>query len=46
MVPRVGTLQGPAKWWQVEPKASLANTAMGLCIDEDFAAVPLARLWQ
>ena len=24
------------KWWQVEPQASLANTAMGLCIDEDL----------
>jgi hypothetical protein len=22
------------KWWQVEPKATVANTTMGLCIDE------------
>jgi hypothetical protein len=22
------------KWWQIEPKASIANTTMGLCIDE------------
>src|SRR5262245_35671287 len=24
------------KWWQIEPKAKPANTAMGLCIDEDL----------
>ena len=24
------------KWWQIEPKASTANTTMGLCIDEDL----------
>jgi hypothetical protein len=22
------------KWWQIEPAAKIANTAMGLCIDE------------
>ena len=22
------------KWWQIEPKAKVANTTMGLCIDE------------
>ncbi len=22
------------KWWQIEPDAKIANTAMGLCIDE------------
>ena len=29
------------KWWQVEPGAKLANTAMGLCIDEDLQAFRL-----
>ena len=24
------------KWWQIEPGARIANTAMGLCIDEDL----------
>jgi hypothetical protein len=24
------------KWWQIEPAAKIANTAMGLCIDEDL----------
>ncbi len=24
------------KWWQIEPAAHVANTAMGLCIDEDL----------
>ncbi len=24
------------KWWQIEPHATIANTAMGLCIDEDL----------
>jgi hypothetical protein len=24
------------KWWQIEPKAAVANTTMGLCIDEDL----------
>jgi hypothetical protein len=24
------------KWWQIEPGASLENTVMGLCIDEDL----------
>jgi hypothetical protein len=24
------------KWWQIEPEASIANTTMGLCIDEDL----------
>jgi hypothetical protein len=24
------------KWWQIEPRAAIANTAMGLCIDEDL----------
>jgi hypothetical protein len=24
------------KWWQIEPGASIANTSMGLCIDEDL----------
>jgi hypothetical protein len=22
------------KWWQIEPGASIANTTMGMCIDE------------
>ena len=22
------------KWWQIEPKGSIANTTMGQCIDE------------
>jgi hypothetical protein len=22
------------KWWQIEPKASVANNTMGLCIDD------------
>jgi hypothetical protein len=24
------------KWWQIEPGASLANTTMGQCIEEDL----------
>jgi hypothetical protein len=24
------------KWWQIEPGAKVANTTMGLCIDEDL----------
>ena len=24
------------KWWQIEPRARIANTLMGLCIDEDL----------
>ena len=24
------------KWWQIEPDAKIANTAMGLCIDEEL----------
>ena len=24
------------KWWQIDPKATGANTTMGLCIDEDL----------
>ena len=24
------------KWWQIEPAANIANTAMGLCIDEEL----------
>jgi hypothetical protein len=24
------------KWWQIEPKASVQNNTMGLCIDEDL----------
>src|SRR5947208_2571401 len=24
------------KWWQIEPGAKLANTVMGLCIDEEL----------
>jgi len=24
------------KWWQIEPDAKVANTTMGLCIDEDL----------
>ena len=24
------------KWWQTEPGANLANTVMGLCIDEQL----------
>jgi hypothetical protein len=29
------------KWWQVEPKVSLANRVMGLCFDEDLQAFRL-----
>jgi hypothetical protein len=24
------------KWWQIEPDANVANTTMGLCIDEEL----------
>jgi hypothetical protein len=24
------------KWWQIEPKASITDTTMGLCIDDDL----------
>jgi len=24
------------KWWQIEPEASIVDTTMGLCIDEDL----------
>jgi hypothetical protein len=24
------------KWWQIEPKATIENNTMGLCIDEDM----------
>jgi len=24
------------KWWQIEPGATIADTTMGLCIDEDL----------
>ncbi len=24
------------KWWQIEPKASIENTTIGECIDEDL----------
>jgi hypothetical protein len=24
------------QWWQIEPEASLANTTMGLCIEEQL----------
>ena len=24
------------KWWQIEPDANIANTVLGLCIDEDL----------
>jgi hypothetical protein len=24
------------KWWQIEPKASIENPTMGLCIDENL----------
>ena len=24
------------KWWQIEPDASIRDTTMGLCIDEDL----------
>ena len=24
------------KWWQIEPDATVENTTMGLCIDEDL----------
>jgi len=24
------------KWWQIEPKAPIEDTTMGLCIDEDL----------
>jgi hypothetical protein len=24
------------KWWQIEPGATVANTTMGLCIDESL----------
>lgn len=24
------------KWWQIEPKASVANLTMGLCIEEEL----------
>jgi hypothetical protein len=24
------------KWWQIEPKANIANTTMGLCIEESL----------
>ena len=29
------------KWWQIEPKAKVANTTMGLCIDEKLQAYRL-----
>jgi hypothetical protein len=24
------------KWWQIEPNAAIADTTLGLCIDEDL----------
>ena len=24
------------KWWQIEPRATVSNMTMGLCIDEDL----------
>ena len=24
------------KWWQIDPDAHVANTSLGLCIDEDL----------
>ncbi|HUY32989.1 MAG TPA: hypothetical protein VMV69_09425 [Pirellulales bacterium] len=24
------------KWWQIEPKASIEDLTMGLCVDEDL----------
>ena len=24
------------KWWQIEPRSHVANTTMGLCIDEEL----------
>jgi hypothetical protein len=24
------------KWWQIEPKANITNTTMGLCIEESL----------
>jgi hypothetical protein len=29
------------KWWQIEPRAKITNTTMGLCIDEDLIAYKL-----
>ena len=29
------------KWWQVEPDASIANTTMGLCIEEKLQPLQL-----
>lgn len=29
------------KWWQIEPDASIADTTMGLCIDESLQSFRL-----
>ena len=29
------------KWWQIEPKATVANLTMGLCIEEKLQAIVL-----
>jgi hypothetical protein len=29
------------KWWQVEPKATIENTTMGLCIEEEIQPLRL-----
>ncbi len=29
------------EWWQIEPEAKIANTAMGMCIHEDLQSFRL-----
>lgn len=29
------------KWWQIEPKAAVANTTAGLCIEEQIQPINL-----
>jgi hypothetical protein len=36
MAPNDWGLCSDCKWWQIEPKARVSKTTLGLCIDEDL----------